>query len=766
MDIHILLQYMMDQGASDLHIKSGHSPLIRVQGSLRSLEQFPPTDEAETVALCKQILSDAVREKFDSKNEIDAAYNWAGKARFRVNIFRQRSTTTMVMRVIPAIIPDLDDLNLPSILSGISLTERGLVLITGATGAGKSTTLAGMIHEINKNLSNHIVTVEDPIEFVHPDIKSSVCQREVGLDTETFASALRYLLRQDPDVILIGEMRDTETVRAAITAAETGHMVFSTLHTIDAIQTMDRILDFFPGAQQNQIRSQLATALKAVISQRLVLRADGKGRVAAMEIMVCTPTIRSLIADNKISQIRTFIKDGAQEGMQTFDQHLVYLYKTGVISREEAISNGTSPAEIELAMKGIASSKASAQSIMAQMASEQSRVVVAQALERGRAFFRRQLWAEATVELKRVVNEDPDHAEAKQMLKEINSQQNRTGAQSEAKGFINRGLTLFQEDKLDEAVVQWNEALKMDPDNAQAKAYLRGAQDRRQALEKTRMLVAQGVTAYQGNDLMAALKAWEEALKIDPRNEQAEFYLQAGRKRLQEMENEQEAKQHFVRGATAYQGGDLLEAVMEWNTAIALKPDYAEAKEYAAEASKHLASQPLPDFDSAAPDAQAVLAPWKAGVSAYADGRFLEAGSEFRKALDRRPGHASLTALASKSAERLKERLGDFNLKAGQAFTAGRLEDGIRNLRSALALDPSDGATRKAMADIKPRIEQTAAALYTEAVNMAQSNRLKEAMPLLERVLALEPDHETARRRLEETRQKYQKLKDILSQAK
>ncbi len=766
MDIHELLQYMMDQGASDLHIKSGHPPLIRVQGSLRSLTQYPATDEATTVALCKQILSDAVREKFDSKNEIDAAYNWAGKARFRVNIFRQRSTTTMVMRVIPAVIPDLASLNLPAVLSSISLTERGLVLITGATGAGKSTTLAGMIHEINKNLANHIVTIEDPIEFVHPDIKSSICQREVGLDTETFASALRYLLRQDPDVVLIGEMRDTETVRAAITAAETGHMVFSTLHTIDAIQTIDRILDFFPGTQQNQVRSQLATALKAVISQRLVLRADGKGRVAAMEIMVCTPTIRSLIADNKINQIRTFIKDGGQEGMQTFDQHLVYLYKTGVISKEEALSNGTSPAEIELAMKGIASSQASAQSIMAQMANEQSKVVVTQALARGSAFFRRQMWTEAAAELKRVLSEDPDHAQAKQMLKEIGSQQNRSGVQQEAKAFINRGLTLFQEDKLDEAVAQWNEALKADPDNAQAKAYLRGAQERRVALEKTKALVAQGVAAYQGNDLMGALKAWEEALKIDPRSEQAEFYLQAGRKRLQEMENEQDAKQHFVRGATAYQGGDLLEAVMEWNAALALKPDYAEAREYAAEAGKHLAAQPLADFDAAAPDAQAVLTPWKAGVAAYGESRFVEAGEEFRKALEKRPGHAALQALAARRAERLKARQDDLNAKASQAFAAERLEDGIRFLRAALALDPSDAHSRKAVADIKPRLERTAASLYSEAVNLIQGNRYKEAMPLLERVLILEPDHETARRRLEETRQKYQKLKDILSQAK
>lgn len=766
MDIHELLQYMMDQGASDLHIKSGHSPLIRVAGSLRSLPQFPATDEAATVALCKQILSEAVREKFETKNEIDAAYNWAGKARFRANIFRQRSTTTMVMRVIPAIIPELSSLNLPAVLSSISLTERGLVLITGATGAGKSTTLAGMIHEINKNLANHIVTIEDPIEFVHPDIKSSVCQREVGLDTETFASALRYLLRQDPDVILIGEMRDTETVRTAITAAETGHMVFSTLHTIDTIQTIDRILDFFPGVQQNQIRSQLATALKAVISQRLVLRADGKGRVAAMEIMVCTPTIRSLIADNKVNQIRAFIKDGAQEGMQTFDQHLVYLYKTGVISKEEAISNGTSPAEIELAMKGIASSKASAQSIMAQMAGEQSKVVVTQALARGTDFFRRQLWAEAAVELKRVLTEDPDHAEAKKMLKEIGSQQNRSGAQQEAKAFINRGLTLFQEDKLDEAVAQWNEALKADPDNAQAKAYLRGAQDRRVALERTKALVAQGVAAYQAGDLMAALRAWEEALKIDSRNEQAEFYLQAGRKRLQEMENEQDAKQHFARGATAYQGGDLLEAVMEWNTALALKPDYAEAREYAAEAGKHLAAQPLPDLDAEAPDAQAVLAPWKAGVAAYAEGHFLEAEAEFHKALEKRPGHAALQALSTRSAERLRERLDDLNAKASQAFASGRLEDGIRSLRAALVLDPADAHTHKSMAEIKPRIEQTAAALYSESINLIQSNRYKEAVPMLERVLILEPDHETARRRLEETRQKYQKLKDILSQAK
>jgi twitching motility protein PilT len=766
MHIHDLLQAMMDLNSSDLHIKSGRPPLVRVQGTLQVLDQFPALTEEMVVELCKQALNEHQREKFDTKNEIDAAYNWPGKARFRCAIFRQRSTTIMVMRVIPNVIPNLDDLDLPPVLKQIALTERGLVLVTGATGAGKSTTLAALVNEINLHMCNHIVTVEDPIEFVHPDKKSSVCQREVGLDTETFASALRYLLRQDPDVILIGEMRDTETVRAAITAAETGHMVFSTLHTIDSIQTIDRILDFFPSAQQGQIRSQLSTALKAVISQRLVLRADGKGRIAAQEIMVCTPTIRSLIADNKINQIRTFIKDGAQEGMQSFDQSLVALFKSGVITKEEAVVNSTSPAEIELAFKGIASSKSSAQSIMAQMANEQSRVVAVQSMERGTSFFRRQMWAEATLEFKKVLSEDPGNEQAKIYLKEIQDQAAKAGSVTEVKTVVARGLSLFQEDKVQEAMAQWNEALKSDPDNAQAKAYLKGAQERLAALEKTRGYTQQGVQAYQSGDLLGAIKAWEEALKADSRNEQAELYLQEGRKRLKEMEDDREAKQHFVQGAAAYQSGDLLDAVMEWNEALRIKPDYPEAKEYASEAGKLLESQGLENFDAAAPDAGPILTFYRAGLKEYVNGRFQAACVEFKKAQEKRPTHAGLLAVIERSKNQLKAHLAFCHQHAERAAAEGRLADAMGYLRTAVNHDAQDLVIKKAIADLKPKVDQAASALYSEAVNNIQSNRLKEAIPMLERVLELDPDHETAKRRLEDTRQKYAKLKEILSQAK
>ncbi|HXB97790.1 MAG TPA: type IV pilus twitching motility protein PilT, partial [bacterium] len=418
MHIQELLSVMVEKKASDIHIKVGRPPLLRVNGELEPMEMASLTAEQVT-DLAKQILSERQLQSFDLKNEIDTAYHWEGVARFRANIFRQKSQLSMVMRIIPTNIPSLDDLDVPEIYKKIATAERGLVLVTGSTGSGKSTSLAAMINEINAHNHEHIVTIEDPIEFVHPDKLSSVCQREVGLDTETFASALRYLLRQDPDVILIGEMRDTETVRAAVSAAETGHMVFSTLHTMDAVQTLDRILDFFPSDQQPQIRQQLSVALKAVISQRLVIRADGTGRIPAAEVMVVTPVIKSLILENRFKSIGQYIKDGEQEGMMSFDQCLVRLYRSGKITKETALNQASSPAEVELSLKGIVSSKASAQSMLSNMNASQSKADVDRNLKKGAEFLRKGMTEEATAEFKKVLREDPENAEAKNYMGQL-----------------------------------------------------------------------------------------------------------------------------------------------------------------------------------------------------------------------------------------------------------------------------------------------------------------------------------------------------------
>jgi len=311
----------------------------------------------DVVAMSAAIMSSAAREKFKDSQEIDLAYSVPGLGRFRCNVFQQRGTVGMVLRVIPMQVLTIDELGLPQVLKKIASEERGLVLVTGTTGSGKSTTLAAMIDHINHTRSAHVMTVEDPIEFLHRDHQAMVNQREVSVDTRSFAQALRAALRQDPDVILVGEMRDFETIETGLLAAETGHLVFSTLHTLDATETINRIIAVFPPHQQKQIRLQLASVLKAVISQRLMPRADGKGRAPAVEVMISTPFIRDCIVDKE----KTHLVPGAiaagtsQYGMQTFDQSLYMLYKNGLITLDEALRRASNPDEFRLKLQGIQS---------------------------------------------------------------------------------------------------------------------------------------------------------------------------------------------------------------------------------------------------------------------------------------------------------------------------------------------------------------------------------------------------------------------------
>jgi len=358
MNINLLLQEMLDQQASDIHLKVGSPPLWRIDGELINFGDEKLTPEA-TRSIANSLMNEKQRAKFEKTNEVDLAKE-VGDYRVRANISVQRGTVAIALRVIPKKILTFEELHLPEVLKEISLEKRGLILVTGTAGSGKSTTLAAMINYINENLSRHIVTIEDPIEFIFDDKKSCICQREVGVDTETFSSALRAALRQDPDTIMVGEMRDYETIAAALSAAETGHLVMSSLHTIDASQTIDRIIDSFPSEQQSQIRTQLASTLTAVISLRLIKRAGGKGRVPAVEILRATPTVRTLIREQKTSQLRATIQAGAvQYKMQTFDQSLLDLYKAELISMEDALAEATSPTEIKLGIDGLISSGAS-----------------------------------------------------------------------------------------------------------------------------------------------------------------------------------------------------------------------------------------------------------------------------------------------------------------------------------------------------------------------------------------------------------------------
>jgi twitching motility protein PilT len=356
MHVNDLLKAAVEHGASDLHLKVGCQPMMRVRGSLAPASEMPKLTHEDVVEMSAAVMSASQRQKFKDAQEVDLAYSVPGLGRFRCNVFQQRGTIGLVLRVIPVKIQTIDELQLPPILKKVADEERGLVLVTGTTGSGKSTTLAAMIDHINKTRSAHVMTVEDPIEFLHRDQLSIINQREVAVDTRSFAQALRSALRQDPDVILVGEMRDFETIETGLLAAETGHLVFSTLHTLDATETINRIIAVFPPHQQKQVRLQLASVLKAVISQRLLPRQDGQGRAPAVEVMISTAFIRDCIVDKE----KTHLIPGAiaagtsQYGMQTFDQSIFGLFEQGLVSYDEALRWASNVDEFKLKVQGIA----------------------------------------------------------------------------------------------------------------------------------------------------------------------------------------------------------------------------------------------------------------------------------------------------------------------------------------------------------------------------------------------------------------------------
>lgn len=338
-DVHLadLLDEMLQLGASDLHLTAGAHPMVRVRGELDPLEQFPVLEREQLQLMLYAILTQKQRDKFESELELDLSYALPGRSRFRVNIYRQREAVGAAFRVIPYEIKPLEDLGVPPSVANFAGLPRGMVLVTGPTGSGKSTTLASLIDLANRTRAGHIMTVEDPIEFLHKHKKSLINQREVGEDTHSFANALKHVLRQDPDIILVGEMRDLETISVALTAAETGHLVFATLHTQDAAQTIDRVIDVFPPEQQQQVRVMLSGSIQGVVCQTLCKTADGRGRVVATEVLQATPAIRNLIREGKTHQIYSAMQAGAQHGMHTMDQHLAELVRTNRISYEQGL---------------------------------------------------------------------------------------------------------------------------------------------------------------------------------------------------------------------------------------------------------------------------------------------------------------------------------------------------------------------------------------------------------------------------------------------
>ena len=357
MHIDDLLRIAVERKASDLHLKVGNFPYLRVDGHLVPLSELKRLSAEDMLNMAFSMMSNRQKQKFKESAELDFAYGVAGLGRFRVNVFQQRGNVGLVLRVVPTKIRNFEELNLPKVITSICEERRGLILVTGTTGSGKSTTLAAMIDRINATRTDHIITIEDPIEFLHRDKKGIVNQREVEVDTHNFSVALRAALRQDPDVILVGEMRDLETIGTALLAAETGHMVFSTLHTLDAVETIQRIIAVFPPPEQKQIRLQLASTLKAVISQRLVRKSDNVGRVPAIEVLIATAFVRDCIINpDKTRMIRDAIASGtSQYGMQTFDQSLYDLYSQNLITVEEGLLNASNPDDFRLRLQGIRS---------------------------------------------------------------------------------------------------------------------------------------------------------------------------------------------------------------------------------------------------------------------------------------------------------------------------------------------------------------------------------------------------------------------------
>lgn len=354
MNLKQMLVEMLNRKASDLHVRVGVRPHLRVNGKLEQIATDPvPIDLMDQIV--SQILNDKQRERFSRRNEMDLALSVSKLGRFRINLYRQRGTAGIAIRAVNTLVPSFEELNLPDTVKKLAQTQRGLIIITGTTGSGKSTTLAALIEEMNSNRTDNVLTVEDPIEYIYRDKKSIISQREVGGDTETFASALRHAFRQDPDVILIGEIRDLETMSIALTAADTGHLVLTTLHTLNVVETITRIISFFPPHQHQQIRLLLAGTLKAIVCQRLLTRADMPGRVPALEIMINSGAIRECIMDpDKTINIPELMEQGSvQYGMQTFDQSIMKLYKQGLISFEEAMNHASNPDDFDLRVKGI-----------------------------------------------------------------------------------------------------------------------------------------------------------------------------------------------------------------------------------------------------------------------------------------------------------------------------------------------------------------------------------------------------------------------------
>ena len=570
-------------------------------------------------------------------------------------------------------------------------------------------------------------------------------------------------MRQDPDIILIGEMRDIETVQAAISAAETGHLVLSTLHTMDTIQTIERILDFFPPEQQNQIRVQLSGTLRAVISQRLVNKADGVGVVPACEIMMVTQTIKSLIAEGKISSIRQFIAEGhSQYGMQTFDQSLIQLVRGGFITKESAMEQASSPSEIDLGLKGISSSKASAQSLISQMENAQQKERLSGWLKRAQELYGKNREDEARAELRRILQEQPDHKEANALMARIREKDDQSEKKKDVSGIVKTALQMYREGKQQASILEFQKALELDPSNKQAEGYVRSIRAELENQTKAREIFQTALQVQQSGDLAAALSQVEQALALDPTHEQAKVLQRNLRLAIQKEQAKVKAGEYSQTAVDLYKNGDLLGALVAWNRAYELNPDLEEVARYLHQGIQKLLSFGVEGIDLN-PEKETILGLFEQGVRSYVRGDFQTAIEFFKKATGKAEGNTYLAAYLQKSTQMLEDQINDIFQAGWRAHQAGEWLNAQKEYSKVLRLSPGHPEVVRQLGELKIHIQQESEKLYQEGKKSFEANDTDQAIRVWEKILELDPSNERALKKIEEAKLKKNTLSGIFS---
>ncbi len=759
-----ILREAVAKKASDIHLKVGVPPYVRINGSLSHFSDaaLSPEDLGRIVAA---LLDGDAEGRAKTRQEIDIAHTIPGVARFRCNIFKQRGSLEVVLRVVPYKIPTLEELNMPTILKHLALEARGLILVTGITGSGKSTTIAGMIQHMNQSLPVHVVTIEDPIEFVYRDEQASITQREVGIDTDTFHNALKYVLRQDPDVVLLGEMRDRETAATAMSAAETGHLVLSTLHTADSIQTIDRIVDMFPEGQHQQIRHQLASTLRATISQRLLTKIDGKGLAAAVEVMICTPAIHSLIQENKLGEIKSLmVEGGAQYGMQTFDQSILKLYNQKVISKETALEEATSPADLELAMKGITVGTMSAQSFLKGTDDNYYKEKAQGYFDRARRLFQQELFEDANREIRRALVDFPEFPEAKALLAQIEEKLKRDAAKSQVEPFIKKGLELVTQDRIEEALAVFNQGLAQDPQNEKLLTLKRAADEKGQRVRGIKPLMDRAVASLTASNWMEARTALNEILEKDPGNSDAlDRYteLMAAQTRQQTLA---ELEALSAQADEASLKKMWFDAIAHWNLVREIQSDHAKAAARVGEAGQQAKMIGVPGLTASAqqPWVPQVISMYERGLTAFLGAQSLACLNEWRQIAIKIPQAADLLSANIRKIEELHAGHVRYHLERAKVLhEQGELGRAMAQLRHALQVDPQSAEARASWDGMKPVADAAVQRFLADAEQWEKMDRLRAAVFCLERAFEIEPAREGLKARVTDGRSRLVKLKDI-----